>query len=281
MTIINDRVSLKGLPDNTRLRLRSGEEVVFRTAFINAGLPLLTNGLYYELNGVCNIDSPEKLNARDVVGIITDIDLNSVKEGDLVKLRNGKTVIVERKDDKDDELPVYINGLWYRTNGLNNWRCISQLDIVEILGGTIARVDLSGVVVGDSLKLRNGNTVVVTKTDTSSQPVYAEVWYKRNGTVNYRGDDEIAPDDVVEILKKESKAETYFKNLALSLLAEVSEDRLLTVPSNVVLDIIKEAHIDVTPNKVSTAFVVLLEGFSRSNETVKLPAKALRDLINL
>ena len=213
MTIINDRFSLKGLPANTKLRLRSGEEVVFTAGSINAGQPRLSNGLYYGLSGVCGLDSPEKLNARDVVGIVTNIDLNSVKEGDLVKLRNGKTVIVAGKC-KDNQIPVYIDGHWYWASGLLNRSSISQVDVVEIL-------------------------------------------------------------------KKESKAETYFKDLALSLLAEVSEDRLLTVPSNVVLDIIKETHIDVTPNKVSTAFVALLEGFSRSNETVKLPAKALRDLINL
>ena len=280
MSLINDRVSLKGLPANTKLRLRSGEEVVFTVGSISDGQPRLSNDLDYELNGVCSLDSPEKLNDRDVVGIVTNIDLNNVKEGDFVKLRNGKTVIVEKKNDKNNQISAYINGHWYWTNGLRYWRFISQLDVVEILSST-DRVDLSGVVVGDSLKLRNGNTVVVTKTDTSCRPVYAGIWYKRNGTSSYRGDDEIAPDDVVEILKKESKAETYFKYLALSLLADVSEDRLLTVPSNVVLDIIKETHIDVTPDKVSTAFVALLEGFCRSNETVNLPAKALRDLINL
>ena len=214
MSLINDRFSLKDLPTNTKLRLRSGEEVVFTSGSLKVEQPLLSNDLHYELNGVCSLDSPEKLNDRDVVGIVTNIDLNNVKEGDFVKLRNGKTVIVEKKDDEDNELSVYINDRWYRTNGLHNPRFISQLDIVEIL-------------------------------------------------------------------KKESKAETYFKDLALSLLAEVSEDRLFTVPSNVVLDIVKEAHTDVTLNKVRTAFVALLEEFSRSYETVKLPAKELRDLINL
>ena len=213
MVIINDRVSLVGLPTNTRLRLRSGEEVGFTAGSINTAQPRLSNDLYYGLSGVCNLDSPKKLNARDVVGIVTDIDLNNVKEGDLVKLRNGKTVIVKWKDDKDNKRPVYIDDHWYDANGLHHPLCLSQ-------------------------------------------------------------------GDVVEILKKESKT-TYFKDLALSLLAEVSDYRLLTVPSNVVLDIIKEEHIDATPNKVSTAFVALLEGFCRSNETVKLSAKALRDLINL
>ena len=136
---------------------------------------------------------------------------------------------------------------------------------------------------GDQVILRDGSIQVVTGANLFGDPYkIGGLYYKSNGVCNIDPDGQANDRDVVALVgRSAAKDEGFFRDLATSLLNEVPADRLLTVPSSVVLSIIKDAHSDVTPNKVSTAFVALLEGFSRSNESVKLPAKALRDLISL
>lgn len=137
--------------------------------------------------------------------------------------------------------------------------------------------------VGDQVLLRNGSTQTVQEVDLPVFPYKIRgCYYTSNGVCNIDPLGQSNQLDVIALVGRSTpKDEGYFKDLALSLLGEVPADRLLTVPSSVVLEIIKDAHSDIEPNKVSTAFVALLEGFSRSNESVKLPAKALRDLISL
>lgn len=357
--------------------VKVGDKVVIRNGSVKdveriSDSLLWTDCFSYRFSGECLADTE-----RDAVWVIGTnagpVDLNEydLEQGIYAIRGDGKVLVLTLLDTGDTSVPVQFasvdnrdDNFWYRRYGSRLSGGSDLYRIIEICAPKKApkRVDLSDVVVGDKLKLRNGDVVVVSATDTSDQPVCAvfgsgaRLWYRRNGIVNYSRDDELNDNDVVEIIKQEPptlqaplslegiklkegdtvllrdgttqivngvnlsgdpykignlyyksngvcnidfdgqanardvialvgrtapKDEDYFKYLAVSLLSEISGDRLLTVPSSVVLEIVKGAHSDVEPNKVSTAFVALLEGFSRSNESIKLPAKALRDLISL
>lgn len=239
---------------------------------------------FYRIIEIC---APKKAPKR--------VDLSGVVVGDKLKLRNGDVGVVIATDTSDEPVcAIFGSGarLWYRRNGIVIHKRDDELnddDVVEIIKQkppTLqAPLSLEGIKLkeGDTVLLRDGTTQIVNGVNLSGVPYkIGNLYYKSNGVCNTDVDGRANNRDVIALVERTApKDEDYFKYLAVSLLSEISGDRLLSVPSSVVLEIVKGAHSDVEPNKVSTAFVALLEGFSRSNESIKLPAKALRDLISL
>jgi hypothetical protein len=220
-------------------------------------------------------------------------DLSNVRAGDKVLLRNGKiqTVSIMRGDET-----FVINDLNYSVSG----ECFSipRKDAIWVVGANKGSIDLQDYPQEEGIyALREDGVVLVSTCVDDSDPAVPlqfkpvdeddlsnAFWYYRDGTRYTR----IEPNSrIVQVLApKQNSAgvgstDTFFKDITSSLLSEFPSDRLLSIPSVTVLAIIKKAHSGVEPNKVSSVFVSLLEGFSRENTDIKLSVKALRDLLSL
>lgn len=304
MTFEYSKVDLRKVSVGDRIVTREGKVATVERVLSSQ---IKVDEFYYGFEGEC-FGTPK----RDAVWILgtnkgpIDLSEYDLTEGLYVVNADGAVLQLTQVDANDTIAPAkfaFVGDLeydfWYKKDGTRLSFTRDKVSaIVEVCAPKKTKpvpevpvftypLNLSSVnlKVGDQVLLRNGSTQTVQAVNlkrTGDPYKIGGFYYKANGVCNIDPDGEANERDVIALVGRSTpKDEDYFKDLALSLLGEVPAERLLTVPSSVVLEIIKDAHIDVEPNKVSTAFVALLEGFSRSNESVKLPAEALRDLISL
>jgi hypothetical protein len=282
-----------------RLRLRNGQIVVVRE---NDGtsLPVCADGFWYQIDGVTRASERDAVELIKAPDVIERVDLTKVKVGDKVRTRGGRVAEVTELDPPDTRACVFVGApieLWYGTTGVANIDSLNsenRNDIVEILpkeDRTIRRPDFTDIKVGDRVRNRTGKVlevVEVNKTDDRSW-FYARGldgiinrYFGRNGVCNIKPLDRENDDDIIERLPSPApEIGNLYKDLLVAVLERSAPTDLINLEPQSLRDLVKNAHQGVEPSKVSTAFVALLEGFSQSNQTIKIPVHYLKFLITL
>jgi hypothetical protein len=214
---------------------------------------------------------------------IEHIDLSLAEVGDQVRLRNGEICEIEKVDNST--LPVLAK-FWYRRNGIRGiYGSISKFknahDIVELIKKRkeIKRPDLTKAKVGDKVRLRNGEVYTVTRFENTNSYEVVELanhrgYYRLNGVLKGFSNTKESPLDIVELIPSITNPH---RDLLLAVLTTKSEtSELVRIDAAALHDLVKPIQ---DPNKVSKAFVDLLDGWQGPD--ISVPASYLKQLVEL